>query len=165
MKRRPIVNSATRIGRGIAALSLTLVLLGGCQGWLHGADLGLHGPDKRIEKAHRATHRVVIRLLEQDYEAVENANVVDPTTGAVTRENLEKQFRLLRMKALQLETMDALLRAVATYNGVDIDGEPGEARTAAGKRASALRSMLKDIAKEQGKDLGEGILDDLRGEK
>jgi hypothetical protein len=157
------VNSATRIGRGIAALFLTLTLLGGCQGWLHGADLGLHGPDKRIEKAHRATHRVVITLLEQDYEAVENANVVDPQTGAVTRENLEKQFRLLRMKALQLETMDALLRALAEYNGVDLDGELGEARSAAGKRASELRSMLTKIAKEQGKDLADEVLEGLRG--
>lgn len=145
---------------GLIGLSMLLV---GCQGWLHGGELALHGPDKRIERNHRASHKVVIDLLEADYEAVENANVVDPKTGKVTRENLEKQFRLLRFKSLQLNVIDRMLREAAAYNGVDLDGKAGEARSEAGKRAAKLRGYLEDIAKDQGKELADEVLDGLRG--
>lgn len=143
-------------------LILALMLLPGCQGWLHGAELGLHGPDPRIERAVRSSHKVVLDVLEQDFEAVEQANVTDPVTGKVTRENLEKQFRLMRFKALQIETIDKLLRAIAEYNGVDLEGKAGEARSEAGERAKQLRDLLEDVAKEQGKDLADELLDGLR---
>lgn len=155
------MNWLMRTARGGALLAL--LGLTSCAGWLHGSELALHGSDERIERNHRAAHRAVIDILEADYAAVEAANVVDPRTGQVTRENLEKQFRLLRFKALQLKVVDRMLREAAAYNGVDLDGKAGEARSEAGERAAKLRGYIEDIAKEQGKDLAGEVLDGLRG--
>jgi len=148
---------------GVALLLLGCVLLTGCQGWLHGSELALHGPDARIERNHRAGHRAVIDILEADYAAAADANVVDPKTGQVTRANLEKQFRLLRFKALQIKVIDRMLREAAAYNGVDLKGKAGEVRSEAGDRAAKLRGYIEDIAKEQGKGLADEVLDSLKG--
>lgn len=142
-----------------------MLMLGGCRGWMHGAELTLHGPDARIERNHRAAHRMVMDVLEADYEALLNANVVDPRTGEVPRGNLEKQFRLLRYKALQMGVVDRMLREAAAYNGVDIDGQPGDARSEAGQRAKELRDVIEEIAKEQGKDLADDVLEAIGGAK
>jgi hypothetical protein len=149
-------------GPAYSLLFLVLILLTGCQGWMHGAEMGLHGPDPRIEKAHRATHKAVIDLLEADFQAVEEANVIDPRTGKASRANLEKQFKLLRQKSLQIKAMDKLMFAMAAYNGVDLNSKPGKARSEAGKRAKQLRDLLEDVAKEQGKDLGDDLLDGMK---
>jgi len=155
----------TLVRQAMNAMVLIGIMLsvGGCQGWLQSSELALHGPDKRIERNHRASHRAVIDILEADYAAAEQANVVDPKTGKVSRENLEKQFRLLRFKALQIKVIDRMLTEAALYNGVDFGEKAGKARSEAGERAAKLRGYIEDIAKEQGKDLADEVLDGLRG--
>lgn len=159
----PLVKASFPRISGLFSLLLMLVLLAGCQGWAHGIEMGLHGPDPRIEKAHRATHKAVIDILEADFQAVEEANVIDPRTGKASRANLEKQFKLLRQKSLQIKAMDKLMFAMAAYNGVDLNSKPGKARSEAGKRAKQLRDLLEDVAKDAGKDLGDEVIDSLRG--
>lgn len=126
---------------------LFILLLCGCStGIGRAVNYAVNGTPEEVKEAIVFTNRETKKMLLEHYQAVESADVT--RDGVVVQEWAEARFREMESTNASIERWDQLSKALADYNGVEIDDDLSSSEREADNRRKRFWKAIVGAAKE-----------------
>lgn len=131
----------------VKSLVFSLLLLTGCStGIGRAVSYAVMGTPSEVKESIVFVNKETKKMLLEHYQAVESADVT--RNGVVVQEWAEARFREMESTNARIERWDQLSKALADYNGVEINDDLTSSEKEADERRKRFWKAIIGAAKE-----------------